>query len=411
MNILFLSIGELSNLDENSMYPDLLRYFREKGHRVSIICPRERRYGLPTEKRKEQGIEILRVKTGNITKTNLLEKGITTLMIGMQFKRAINKFYQGIKFDLILYSTPPITLVNTVQYLKERDNAFTYLLLKDIFPQNALDLGILKKNGWKGIITRYFLTKEKKLYLQSEVIGCMSEANIKFLKANHSYLYNKRIEVCPNTINSSPNLLIDRISLIDKFKLPKDKLIFVCGGNFGKPQDVDFILDVIKKNEGTRDRHFVMCGSGTDFYKIKKYSQNRNANHITVIDSLKKEEFHQLLDVSDVGLLFLDHRFTIPNFPSRLLDYMNHSMPVLAATDRCTDIGKTITSNGFGWWCESKDVNAYSRILDEICKNPMVIDEMRKNSKLVLINNYDTRIAYEKIIKAYQLRRCSTNHG
>lgn len=402
MNLLFLSIGELTNMEDNSMLPDLLRYLRDKGHRVHVICVGERRTGLPSQIKNDHGIKVLRVKTGNITKTNLIEKGITTLLIGYQFKSAINKFFKDIQFDLILYTTPPITIVNTVRYVKKRDKAFSYLLLKDIFPQNALDIGILKKTGWRGMITKYFLAKEKSLYLHSDFIGCMSEANVKFLKLKHPYLDSNKIEVCPNTRNLSPASVIDRISIKDKFKLPQDKVIFVCGGNFGKPQDVDYILEVMKSNDGMDDRHFVMCGSGSEFYKLKEYAANCKAKQVTVIDSLNNKEFNQLLSVCDVGLIFLDHRFTVPNYPSRILDYMNHSLPILAATDCSTDLGTTIVSNGFGWWCESNNTNSYKRIVDEICSNPLVIEEMGNNGRAFLFNNYTTKIAYEKIMHAFR---------
>jgi glycosyltransferase involved in cell wall biosynthesis len=401
MNVLFITIGELSDLDENVMYPDLLRCFRDNGHHVCVVCQRERRYGLPTEKTKEYGIEVLRVKTGNITKTNFIEKGISTLLIGRRFKKAVRRFYKAVGFELILYSTPPITVANTVKYLKKRHNAFTYLMLKDIFPQNALDLGILKRTGWKGLAAKYFKQKEKKLYRVSDFIGCMSPANAEFLRKKHAYLEEGKIGLCPNTINPAACACADKRTLRELFLLPQDKLIFVCGGNFGKPQDVDFILKVIKSNEKKPDRHFVMCGSGTDFHKISEYSENTDAGHITVIDALKPDEYQQLLEACDVGLIFLDHRFTIPNFPSRLLDYLNHSLPILAATDKNTDIGRIITDGCFGWWCESGDEDGYNRLLEEICSDPEQAALTGRNGRIFLEENYDTRKAYEGIMKAY----------
>jgi glycosyltransferase involved in cell wall biosynthesis len=409
MNVIFLSIGGLTDLVENAVYPDLLRHFQEKGHSVHVVCQRERRSGLYTEMKIEHGIKVLRVRTGNITKTNLVEKGIATLLIGFQFKKAIDEFFGDVKFDLVFYSTPPITISNTVSYLKKRDNAFTYLMLKDIFPQNALDIGILKKTGWKSIMTKYFFAKEKNLYLQSNYIGCMSEANVEFLKKNNSYLDEERIEVCPNTINPLNITSIDKSLLRAKFRLPQDKIIFVYGGNFGKPQDVDYIIKVVDNNVEKTDRHFVMCGSGTDFYKIKDYAENTKGNHITVIDNLGKQEYNQLLNVCDVGLIFLDHRFTIPNFPSRILDYMNHGKPVFAATDKNTDVGKIILNGEFGWWCESNDVYRYESILDEICSNPKVIEQKGKLSRKFLEEHFDTKIAYDRIINAYN--KCTDKVG
>jgi glycosyltransferase involved in cell wall biosynthesis len=402
MNVLFLSIGGLADLSENAVYPDLLRYFQGNGHSVHVVCQRERRSGLQTEMNIEHGIKVLRVKTGNITKTNLIEKGISTLLIGSQFKKAIKKFFGDVKFDLVLYSTPPITIANTVSFIKKRDKAFSYLMLKDIFPQNALDIGMLKEYGLKGILTKYFFLKEKELYLQSDYIGCMSEANVEFLKRNNSYLDEDRIEVCPNTINPLPIIDIDKRILRSNLKLPQDKLILVYGGNFGKPQDVDYILKVLNSNKRRIDLHFVMCGSGTDFYKIKDYAKDINGNHITVMDSLNKKEYSQLLNACDVGLIFLDHRFTIPNFPSRLLDYMNHSIPVLAATDVNTDIGEVVLKGEFGWWCESSDVSNIDTIIEEILTNTQVIHEKGKLGRKYLEKNFNTKVAYERIMNAYK---------
>lgn len=405
MNVLFVSIGGLADLNENAVYPDLLRCFRDNGHSLYVVCQREKRTGLPTQMKTEYGMQVLRVRTGNITKVGLIEKGIATLLIGSQFERAINKYFSGVKFNLVLYSTPPITVVSTVAYIKKRDRAFTYLMLKDIFPQNAVDIGMLKTTGLKGIIYKHFRNQEKRLYLKSDFIGCMSEANILFLKEHNQYIDVKRIELCPNTINLLTDDKTDRSVVRSKFDLPQDKLLFVYGGNFGRPQDVDYIIKVLKSNEGGSDRHFIMCGSGTEFYKIRDYVNSSGCKHVTVINSLSKQEYGKLLDSCDVGLIFLDHRFTIPNFPSRLLDYMNHSMPVLATSDLNTDVGSVIVDGGFGWWCESNNVETYKKIVDEICSNPAVIVDKGKMSRVYLESHYDTEIAYRKIMKAYGTTR------
>jgi hypothetical protein len=145
MNILFLSISKIKKISERGIYTDLIREFRNRGNNVYVVSPRERRYKKRTEFSNEEGINILRIKTGNITKINLIEKGISTLLIEKQFLYGIKKYFNNIVFDLIIYSTPPVTFEKIVQYVKERDNARSYLILKDIFPQNAVDLGLLKK--------------------------------------------------------------------------------------------------------------------------------------------------------------------------------------------------------------------------------------------------------------------------
>ena len=167
MNLLFLTISTVVNhIQSNGIYNDLMRKFRDEGHEVYIIYPNERKYGLPTALKEEEGIHSLAVRTLNVQKTTVIEKGIGQLLLESQFKSALKKYFGGVKFDLILYSTPPITFNSVIKYAKKRSGgkALTYLLLKDIFPQNAVDLGMMTKSGLKGILYRMFRKKEEELY-------------------------------------------------------------------------------------------------------------------------------------------------------------------------------------------------------------------------------------------------------
>ena len=92
-----------------------------------------------------------------------------------------------------------------------------------------------------------------------------------------------------------------------------------------------------------------------------------------LMEHLPKNEYDRMIACCDVGLIFLDHRFTIPNFPSRLLSYMQVGLPVVACTDPNTDIGKTIVEGGFGVWCESNDEEAFLKMIKQMT--------MEKNTK------------------------------
>ena len=150
---------------------------------MSIISPAERKKKIGTRFLKiDDRLSILKLKIGNIQKTNIIEKGISTITLETIFVSAIKKYYGTVTFDLVLYSTPPITLQKTVHYVQKRDGAVTYLMLKDIFPQNAVDMGMLSNHGFKGLLYQYFRRKEMRLYKDSDYIGCMSPANVNYLK-------------------------------------------------------------------------------------------------------------------------------------------------------------------------------------------------------------------------------------
>lgn len=400
MNILFLSIGRINNIEDRGIYTDLLRQFRDKGHTVYIVNSRERRLKKPTEFVQENGVNFLRVKIGNITKTNVIEKGISTLRIEGLFLRAIKRYLSKIKFDLVLYSTPPITFEKVIKYVKERDDAKSYLLLKDIFPQNAVDLNMFSK---KSIFYRYFRYKEKRLYQHSDFIGCMSQANMEYLLKNNPELSKDSVEVCPNSIEPmTVEKSEDDINRVRKeYNIPLDKTVFIYGGNLGKPQGIDFLINCLKSNMDNEEVYFIIAGSGTEFKKLRKYFEEEKQTNAQLIAQLPKADYEKLANSCDVGLIFLDNRFTIPNFPSRLLSYMQAYMPVLAATDKNTDIGQVIEEGKFGFWCESNNVDEFNKKLRLLCDSELR-KKMGKNARRYLEDNYTVKHSYEIIMNHFK---------
>lgn len=400
MNVLFMTIGKMDNIEEHTIYCDLLRYFRDAGHSVYTISPYEKRTGLQTAYEEKNGIHMLHVRTGNVTgMVSLIEKGLAQLSIEPIFIKAIKKYYSNVKFDLVMYSTPPITFCNAIEYVKRRDNAKTYLLLKDIFPQNAVDIGMMSKSGIKGHLYKFFRNKEKKLYGLSDYIGCMSPANVEYVKQNNPEIDNYRVEVCPNCIEVVDKSINaeERRSIRKKYDIPLEKRVFVYGGNLGKPQGIDFLIECLHSQENSKDNYFLIVGDGTEYGKIEEFVKSSNQNNIRLMKRLPQEDYDTMVGSCDVGMIFLDHRFTIPNFPSRVLSYMQAKIPVLACTDPNTDIGKIIEEAGFGSWCESNDVNGFVECVNKI----MQIQSVAEKEWNYLNKYYSTRNGYDIIMKHF----------
>ena len=370
MNVVFLTLIRFSDIEERGIYQDLMRKFRAEGHKVYIVSPNERRLGLETSLVEDKGVHMLNVRTLNVQKTNVLEKGLGTVLLERQYKATIRKYLSGISFDLILYSTPPITFTKVIAFLKKRSpQARTYLLLKDIFPQNALDLSMLEKTGIKGLIYRFFRKKEKKLYALSDYIGCMSPANVEYVLSHNPGIDPACIEVAPNSISLTLDPSAGRAGKVDvrrKNGLPVDVPVFIYGGNLGRPQGISYLIDCLDANADRTDCFFVVIGSGTEFPRIKAWKDERRPSSVKVMEGLPKAEYDELVRACDVGLIFLDHRFTIPNYPSRLLSYLENKMPVICATDSHTDIGRIAEKNGYGFWCESVRVEDFVALVDKM---------------------------------------------
>lgn len=418
MNIIFLTLARIADIEERGIYQDLMRKFRDEGHNVYIVTPCERRLGLQTSLTENKGVHILNVKTLNVQKTNIIEKGIGTLLIESQFKCAIKKYLGDVKFDLITYSTPPITFTNVVKYLKMRNpHALSYLQLKDIFPQNAVDLDMVK-GSWskvhglvdfgKYLLFKYFRKKEKALYEVSDYIGCMSLANVQFVLDHNPEVETSRVEVAPNSIELD-NSIVDpeqeeseRVYIRKKYNLPINRPIFIYGGNLGKPQGIDFLIKCLDAVKNRLDCYFVVVGSGTEKYKLDDWYDRQNHSDclaVKVMSSLPKEDYDMLVKYCDVGLIFLDHRFTIPNYPSRLLSYLEYKMPVICATDVNTDIGKIAEDNGYGFWCESVKPEDFTALVDKMLASDM--KTMGERGYEFLKKNYLVEHTYHAIMKHF----------
>ncbi len=399
MNILFLTLLDFKSISERNIYTDLLRAFMEKGHSMCIISPTEKRANKSTILLDHEKCKILKLQIGNIQKTNLFKKGLSTIAVEPKFIFAIQRYFSNVKFDLVLYTTPPITLQKAVSYVKKRDSAKTYLLLKDIFPQNAVDLRMMRRNG---LLHRFFSNKEKNLYAVSDYIGCMSPANVRYVSKNHPNVPKDKLKLCPNAVALSSARQDERgkAHLREVYSLPSNKTIFLYGGNLGKPQDVRFIIRCLKKCEKREDSHFVICGSGTDYPLIERYMRKESPANLTLLNELQRQDYDSLVRACDVGLIFLDSRFTIPNFPSRLLNYMEQSLPILACTDTATDLGEIITENGFGLWASSLEPAGFVECVEWFCDKGEERTLMGKTGRSYLEKHYSTEKVCQSIIDA-----------
>ena len=402
MKILFISISSIPDVNLRSISLELLREFQRQGHEICILCAQENSGTGPTYLSEEEGFKIVRVRIGANKKANLLQKGITTVIEPYQYIRAIQRFYGEVKFDLVLFPTPPITQVKAVEFVKKRDQAQSYLLLKDIFPQNAVDLGMMKTAGVKGLVYRHFRRVEKSLYRAADHIGCMSQANVEYLLRHNPEIDSKKVEVCPNSIRVR-DMSIDpetRRQIRDKYGIPQDKKVFVYGGNLGRPQGIPFILECMKAAQDLDTFFFLLIGDGTEYGKIEEYVRTSAQANLKLLKKLPREEYDSMVGACDVGLIFLDHRFSIPNFPSRLLAYMQAKIPVLACTDKSTDIGKAIMEGGFGWWCESNDSFGFKEMVGRIASADL--SEMGQKAFEYAKDQYDVEKSCRTILKWFE---------
>ena len=390
MRLLFLF--QTFSFEKSTIYLDLINEAAARGHKVTVIAGTENR-DAPAGRIKNGEVEVVWLKLKNQFGAGKIKKGIIQLSIAPLMTGLIKKELWKEEFDIITYPTPPITLAPVVEKCRRHFKCTTYLMLKDIFPQNAIDLGMMSKDG---MTAKYFKQLEKRLYEASDKIGCMSQANIRYLLSHEPYIDERKVEYFPNTVKIRES--------VDKNKKGDDGITLFFGGNMGKPQAVEFLLEGIKKASETEELKcvsFFFIGDGSESSLIEEFIESKKPVNLTYEHFLPRSEYEEKLKNADVGIVSLSDKFTIPNYPSRVLSYMQTATPVFAVTDENTDIKELVIKEAHcGFWTRSGDIDGFINTLKSMVRMKDELPELGKNGRKYLEENFDVTRSIEILEKA-----------
>lgn len=374
------------------MYSDMVNVFHKNGHKVFAMAPingKENKSFIS----KEEGIDVLRTKTLDVFSKNKFKKGFANILLSRQFKKSYTRFWKQHKIDLIIVATPSVMFADFISYLKKYTQAEVLLMQKDIFPQNAVDLGLMKKDG---LTYNFFRKNEIKLLSKADFIGCTSPGNIDYLLKHYSFLDKKKVQLLYNSTNLLEFSLNQNIR--SKYHL-EDKFVVVFGGNMGKPQQLENVLSLAKKCAVHDDVQFLIIGTGTEVEELKNETEKLELNNLQFIDKVPREDYFQLLSNCNVGLISLHQNFTVPNTPMKLNDYLNAEIPVLASIDRSNDLGMLLENNKMGKFAYADSPEDLFLAFKELYENKSKCKELGQNGKKFCIENLSADQSYKTILE------------
>lgn len=403
MRILFLTISVPDMSGSSNMYASLIREFSRNGHSVCVVAPVADGTGTRLSDEGEN-LRILRVKSLPLFGVNLVRKGIANVLLPFIYQRAINKHLRGENFDLIVTPTPPITFADVVARMKKRCGAKTYLILRDIFPQNAVDLGFMKK-WWP--LYWHFRRQEKKLYRVCDKIGCMSQGNIDYIRAHNPSVPAEKLHILENfqTVESARQAPSDNSRSLKSQYGVGGKFVVVFGGNMGVPQKLENVLALAKACETDYpDVAFLLIGKGVQQARIRRLIDEMHCGNVVLRDFVPYQDYQRLVAECDIGLISLNERFTIPNIPSKTLSYFNLRLPVLASIDAATDYGKLLDKIDAGLWSLAGDVPAFKANFDRLYRDPALRARMGENGRRYLETHMTEKIACRVITDSFETK-------
>lgn len=335
MNVLFLLPRYSENIKDSTLEKELVKEFSNQGNKVIVATILEEG---KTYFKELENIRLLKIRCGKYYSkgTTKLDKGMTILKIPFLFSLRIKEKINE-KIDLIILSTPMFNNPFLIKKMKNHFQCEVLLIVWDIFPQNAIDLGIIKNK----FLIKYFDSKYKKALKISDYITVMSEGNKKYIKKIFR-IEDKKIILLKNWAYLKPKLEINKEEIRKKYEYSEKDFLAIFGGNMGKPQKLENILSLAEKCLELPEVKFIFVGNGSERERLKKVAMDKKLKNIRFIDQLPREDYEKFTSACNIGLVSLDERFTVPNFPSKTTDYFKLSLPILASLDKCSaaDYGK-----------------------------------------------------------------------
>ena len=267
--------------------------------------------------------------------------------------------------------------------------------MRDIFPQNAKDLQMITNP----LLFSFFRRKEYQLYKVADQIGCMSQGNIDFVKMHNPEVDSQKFHLLPNWCGNPELESFDKQRIREKYGL-NGKFVALFGGNIGKPQRFENLLELAKRASIYPDCVFMFVGAGTEFNRLLDTVEKECMANVIVKKAIPRDDFEQLTASCDLGLISLDQRFTIPNIPSKTISYAKVAVPLLASVDTNTDYGTLLQDEmKAGLWAPAGDHEAVFNAFDRLYKDKSLRILLGENGRSYVLDYLTVDKSYQKIME------------
>lgn len=334
---------------------DLALEFIQQGHQITILVPESE---LLTSSKIEiiNDIKIIRLKSAKTTDMSYVMRTKNEFLMPFSMLKNFKKSsLKNEKWDGVIWYSPSIFLGPVASYLKKKSNCKSYLIIRDIFPEWALDLGLLKK----GLIYYFFQKIAKYQYSVADIIGVQTKGNLSYFNNTSK----PKIEVLPNWLSTNK---VKKCSIqINTTKLAGRK-IFVYAGNMGVAQGMDILINLAKNLHSRQDLGFVFVGRGNDLERLKTLANKDNLTNILFFNEIDSSEIPGLYAQCTVGLVALDPRHKTHNIPGKFISYMRNGLPVLAYINLNNDLVSLINEEEVGLVATDASIQTFQHLAEKL---------------------------------------------
>ena len=371
---------------------DLAQEFATQGHEVTVLVPALAR-ARPWTIEMVGGVQVLRLAALPTKDTGYVRRTISEVLLPVAMLLSLRKSpLRAVQWEAAVWYSPSIFLGPLVGALRRSTKCRSYLVLRDIFPEWAVDMGLLRK----GLIYRFFKLVERYQYSVADVIGVQSVSNLDYL-AEWARNPGRYLEVLHNWLAAAPNVG-SRISVNDTPLA--GRTIFAYAGNMGVAQGMDIVLDLADRLKGRRDIGFMFVGRGSEVPRLKALAEKRALDNVEFYEEVDPHEIPGVLAQCHIGIVALDPRHKTHNVPGKFLAYMQAGLPVLARVNPGNDLAELIENEHVGRAYVGESLDLLQTLAEELCDNETAREVMSLNARNLAQRSFSVTAAVRQIVAA-----------
>ena len=380
---------------------ELAQELSYRGHKVTVITTWPE-YNLDQtvalrafdESELEGEIRVIRVKTLPHHNVNYVVRGLAQLIMPWQFLRKLRQY--RIKPDAVVVYSPPLPLALVGSALRKK--GARYLLnVQDLFPQNAIDLGILRSP----LQIKLFKALEKYAYQTSDVVTVHSEGNKAVLEREHPSI-RRYLRILHNWVDidhhTTRHAALDDTE--DDYRCKwgiTHRHVAVFAGVMGPSQYLDLILDIAEQMQDQTDLLFLLVGDGKEKQRLQALAQSKNLNNVRFEGFVSREAYPKLLDACTIGLVCLSPQNQTPVVPGKILGHMAAGLPVAAFLQAASDGHQLIIEAQCGVSADSAHPEACVAAMKALLANQENLQALGHAGKAYAIANFSKQVCVSQL--------------
>lgn len=371
---------------------DLSREFVRQGHQLTVMLPSA---DLPTPWQMEEaeGVQVLRLRAPRTKDIGYVRRTLGEFWMPFAMRSNLKASpLAAQKWDGVAWYAPSIFHGPLVSALKRASGCKGYLIIRDIFPEWAVDMGLMGR----GLPYRFFDAVARYQYSVADIIGVQTPGNEAYFKSWKEQP-GRRLEVLQNWLDKPAQLPCT--IRVNETRLAGRK-VFVYAGNMGIAQGMDVLLDLAEKLRDREDVGFLFVGRGSEAPRLARVAQSRQLDNVLFCDEIHPDEIPDLYAQCSVGIVALDPRHKSHNIPGKFLTYMQSGLPVLANVNAGNDLANLIRGERVGQVCESNKLDELLQLATGLLSQVDSDNELPARCRQLFDRQFSVQQAVRQIVTA-----------